>query len=94
MPADAADFFYDHYVRTRVAVAEVVPPGHMSGEIALQPLLVVPVGAGWIAWPPFVPIGIGCRHVGELATEPDSAHREMRIKPDIRRDELTSRFSG
>ena len=43
----------------RAMAPEIAIPGHVGGEIALQPCLVVPVRAGRIARPPFFPSRIG-----------------------------------
>ena len=65
---------------------------YMRGQIALQPGLVVPVGAGRIARPPFLPMGIGRLHVDEFVPEPAAAQTQMRIEPDVR--ELNKLFKS
>ncbi len=67
----------------RAALPEVAVSRHMRREIALQPGFVIPMGAGRIARPPLLPVGIGRRLVDELVAEPDPAQREMRVEPDI-----------
>ena len=91
-PGEPAEFGDE--LAHRAALAEIAVSGHMRGEITLQPLLVIPVGAGRVARPPFFPVGIGRRHVDELVTEPDPAHRQVRIEPDIRPDELAMNRSA
>ena len=67
----------------RAALPEVVVSRHMGGEIALQPGFVIPMGAGRVARAPLLPVGIGRLLVDELMAEPDSAHPEVGIEPDV-----------
>src|SRR5262249_38991326 len=62
--------------------------GHMRGEIALEPALVVPMRAGWITRPPLLPTRIGRCNIDELALVPDPAQGKMRIEKDIRLREV------
>ena len=69
--------------RTVRCAPQIAIPGHVGGEIALQPRLVVPVRAGRIARPPLFPVGIGRRDVDELLAVPGPAQSQVRIEPDI-----------
>ena len=69
------------------ALPEIAVSRHMGGEIALQPCLIIPVGAGRIARTPLLPVGMGRLLVDELLAEPGPAHREMWVEPHVGQDE-------
>ena len=77
-PAELGDELPHRAIAPQVAI-----PGHMRGEITLQPGLVVPMRAGRIARSPFFPIGVGRRNVDELLAVPGPAQSQMRVEPDI-----------
>src|SRR6516165_5562347 len=56
---------------------------HVSSEIALQPALVIPMRAGWIARSPFLPARIRGFDVDEVFAVPDPVQGQMRIEEDI-----------
>ena len=91
-PREAAEFADE--LPDRPALAEVPIAGDMGGEIALEPLHVVPVSTGRVARSPLFPMGVGRRHVDERAAVPRAADRQMRVEPDIGRNEALETALG
>src|SRR5262249_6012873 len=65
-PAKLGDELAHGAITSKIEIA-----GDMGGEITLESALVVPMRAGRIARPPFLPIWIGGRDVDELLAVPD-----------------------
>src|SRR6516162_7024631 len=52
------------------------------------------MGAGRIAWPPFLPVGIGRLDVDKFAPEPNAAQSQMGIEPGVSLNELLKLIFG
>jgi hypothetical protein len=76
----AAQFFLEELAH-RAIPAAILIPGDQCGNITFKPLLIVPMGGGLIAGPPFLPSEIGWCAIDVLDAIPFNPDTQVRVDP-------------
>jgi hypothetical protein len=75
-PAKLADEFAH-----RALAAEVLIAGDVRSHVALEPRQVIPVRAGRLVCPPFLPVRLGRPPLDTAFAVPLDGHRQVRVQP-------------